>query len=239
MTNVAGSGSIIYNESVEGSKDSLASEASENPKKTILFLATNPVATHRLRLDEEIREIEAGLQRSQYRDRFELKQRWAVRPRDLQQAMLDERPHVVHFSGHGLGQITHAQPSEITRKVTVIGNEQTSEEGLILEDSTGQPKLVRTEALEALFKLFSESVECVVLNACYSERQAQAIANHIPYVIGMNQEIGDRAAIEFAVGFYDALGAGESVPRAYTLGCVAIQMSGIPEHLTPILIQMP
>lgn len=238
ITNLAGSGSIVYNAAAEGSKDSVASDASENPRRTILFLAANPVATHRLRLDEEVREIEEGLQRSKYRDRFELKQRWAVRPRDLQQAMLCERPQIVHFSGHGLGQVTHAQSSENTRKVTLVGNDQTSEEGLILEDSTGQPKLVRTEALEALFELFSESVECVVLNACYSERQAQAIAHHIPYVIGMNQAIGDRAAIEFAVGFYDAIGAGESILRAYKLGCIAIQMSGILEHLTPILMQM-
>ncbi|MCV3215458.1 hypothetical protein OGM63_18390 [Plectonema radiosum NIES-515] len=32
-----------------------------------------------------------------------------------------------------------------------------------------------------------------------------AIAQHIDYVIGMNQAIGDRAALEFSVGFYDAL----------------------------------
>jgi hypothetical protein len=35
-----------------------------------------------------------------------------------------------------------------------------------------------------------------------SQVQAEAIAQYIPYVIGMNQAIGDKAAIEFAVGFY-------------------------------------
>jgi hypothetical protein len=39
----------------------------------------------------------------------------------------------------------------------------------------------------------------VVLNGCYFEAQAKAIGQHIPYVIGMNQAIGDRAAIAFAV----------------------------------------
>ena len=76
-----------------------------------------------------------------------------------------------------------------------------------------------------------------MLNACYSEQQAKAIAQHIPYVIGMNQAIGDRAAIEFAIGFYDALGAGESVDFSYKLGCNAIQMAGIAEHLTPMLVE--
>ncbi|NES01160.1 MAG: TIR domain-containing protein, partial [Symploca sp. SIO1B1] len=47
--------------------------------------------------------------------------------------------------------------------------------------------------------------------------------------------IGDSAAIEFAVGFYDALGAGESVEFAYKLGCNAIRMAGISEYLTPVL----
>jgi len=75
----------------------------------------------------------------------------------------------------------------------------------------------------------------VVLNACYSERQAEAIVKHIPHVIGMKKAIGDAAAIEFAVAFYDALGAGKSIEFAYKLACNAIQWAGIPEHLTPVL----
>jgi len=97
-------------------------------------------------------------------------------------------------------------------------------------------RLVDTIALAKLFELFaSKEVECVVLNACYSEVQATAIAKHIPYVIGMNKEIGDKAAIKFATGFYSALGAGESVEFAYKLGCNVIQLDGIPENLTPVL----
>jgi hypothetical protein len=47
-----------------------------------------------------------------------------------------------------------------------------------------------------------------VLNACCSATQAEAITQHIPYVVGMKRAIGDRVAIEFAIGFYDALLAG-------------------------------
>ncbi len=95
--------------------------------------------------------------------------------------------------------------------------------------------MVDTQAIANLFELFSTTIECVVLNACYSEVQASAIAKHIPYVIGMNQAIGDKAAIKFATGFYNAVGAGESVEFAYKLGCNVIQLDGIPEHLTPVL----
>jgi hypothetical protein len=53
----------------------------------------------------------------------------------------------------------------------------------------------------------------------------------------MKRAIGDRAAIKFAIGFYDAILAGESVEFAYKLGCNAIQIEGIPEYLTPVLKQ--
>jgi hypothetical protein len=106
---------------------------------------------------------------------------------------------------------------------------------LILEDTTGESKFVTTEALANLFQLFVEQVECVLLNACYSQIQASAIAQQIPYVIGMSQEIGDEAAIQFAVGFYDGLGAGRSIEDAYHFGCSAIELDSIPEHLTPVL----
>jgi hypothetical protein len=107
----------------------------------------------------------------------------------------------------------------------------------MFEDKTGQPHLVSTEAISTLFSLFADEIECVLLNACYSATQADAIAAHIPFVVGMKRAIGDRAAIEFAIGFYDGLLAGRAVDFAFKLGCSAIQMEGIPEHLTPALKQ--
>ncbi|NMG06663.1 CHAT domain-containing protein [Brasilonema sp. UFV-L1] len=189
--------------------------ASASATRTILILAVNPKTTLPLRLGEEVRDIDAGLlQRAKKREQFEIKQQWAVRVRDVYRALLDVKPQIVHFSGHGAG-----------------------DEGLALEDETGQVRFVDAEALAGVFKLFASEVECVVLNACYSEVQAEAIVKHIPYVIGMNKAIGDKAAIEFAVGFYDALGAGKPVEFAYQLGCNAIRLAGIAEHLTPRLLK--
>jgi hypothetical protein len=53
----------------------------------------------------------------------------------------------------------------------------------------------------------------------------------------MRRAIGDRAAIEFAVSFYDALGAGKSIDFAHKLGCNAIRFAGIPQELVPALKQ--
>jgi len=189
---------------------------SNTPIRKILILAANPRDTSSLRLDEEIRDIREALQRSQYRDQFALECRTAVRHQDVRRALLDTKPHIVHFSGHGVG-----------------------EQGLVLENEVGKMQLVSTEALVGLFELFSNIVECVLLNACYSKFQADAICQNINYVIGMNQPIGDRAAIEFAVSFYDALGAQHSIEFAHGLGCNAIAMAGIAESQTPVLLRKP
>lgn len=178
--------------------------------RKILLLSANPKGTPKVRLDEEMREIEEGLLRARQRSQFTIKTAAAVRYRDLRRVILDYDPHIVHFSGHG-----------------------DDEEGLVFEDETGQVKFVNGSALSGLFELFADQVECVLLNACYSQEQAAAIAQHIPYVIGMKKAIGDRAAIEFAVGFYDALGAGKPYKMAYKFGCNAIQLAGIPEEHTP------
>jgi hypothetical protein len=185
--------------------------------KKILVLAANPKNSSELRLGEEVREIEEGLRLSRYREQFKLVSKWAVRARDFYRYMLDIQPQIVHFSGHGI-----------------------AENGIVLEDDTGKAQLVSTDTLESLFKIFAgKGVECVLLNACYSEVQAEAISQHIPYVIGMSQEIGDKAAITFAVAFYDAVGAGETAEFAFELGRSAIQIAGIVENLTPVLKKNP
>ena len=155
-------------------------------------------------------------------DNLTLEQKWAIRPDDLRRALLDFHPQIVHFCGHG-----------------------SRDKGLVLESDTGEVQLVPTNALAILFKLFSKcGVECVVLNACYAEIQAEAISQHIKYVVGMKDEISDRTAVKFAVGFYDALGAGWSYKDAYDMGCSAMPaampyglnaLEGIAEELTPVL----
>ncbi|WP_228038571.1 metallophosphoesterase [Nostoc sp. LEGE 12450] len=198
---------------------SQATNSSENlpPRRTILILASSPENTARLRLDREVREIDEGLRRAQQREQFILQQKWAVRPDDLRRALLDFNPQIAHFCGHGVGQ-----------------------KGLVLDNNAGGMQLVPTNALVSLFKLFANrGLECIVLNACYAEVQAEAISQHINYVVGMSDEIEDNAAIKFAVGFYDALGAGWSYEDAYEMGCSAIALEGISQELIPVLKKRP
>ncbi|WP_242462735.1 AAA-like domain-containing protein [Trichormus variabilis] len=185
-----------------------------NDVKKILFLAANPQNTVRLRLDKEVEEIRTTLQLSVNRDRFVIESRGAVRPDDLQQYMYNLKPQIVHFSGHGGGEY-----------------------GLAFEDENGAEQPVSTDALAKFFQLFAGEVNCVVLNACYASVQAEAIAQYIPYVVGMNQAIGDEAARQFAQGFYRAIWDNRSIEDAFASGVNAIALDGIPEDLTPVLLR--
>ncbi|MBL8150974.1 MAG: CHAT domain-containing protein, partial [Blastocatellia bacterium] len=179
-------------------------ETDESETIKILFLAANPSDTDPLKLDEEVRLIDEKLRLSKYRDRFDIKQHWAVRVGDIQSLLLRHQPHIVHFSGHG------SKAGEI-----------------ILKDGLGNSGYVPVEALKNLFSILKDNIRCVVLNACYSEEQARAIAQHIDCVVGMSKSILDTSAINFAASFYQGLGYGRTIKESFDLGCNQIGLSGI------------
>lgn len=179
---------------------------------TILFLAASPDGTQKLALDREAREIRSKIRAADHRDSLVFHTEWAVRPDDLLQYLNELRPQAVHFSGHGT----------------------TGE--LILNDEDGRAKPVSRAALRALFGLHAKTVRLVVLNACFSKDQADAIVEVIDCAVGMSQAIGDEAAIVFAAAFYRKLGFGDSVQAAFDEGCVALMLQGIPEEKTPVLL---
>ena len=182
------------------------------PVRKVLFLASSPLDYARLRLDKEVHEVREGLKRSTHRDSFELIPLFAAKISDLRRGLLDHSPQIVHFAGHG------------------------DDDGILVEGDNGRAVQVPVDALADLFDLCQRHVECVILNACRSEAQAEAIAEHIPYVIGMSAGITDEAAIEFAVGFYDALGAGKEIDDAFRFAKNAIALKGIPGARMPVLI---
>jgi hypothetical protein len=179
---------------------------------SILFVAAQPTDKRRLRLEVEFQKIQEELLMADRECRISLKPpQLALRPEILSRALLREKPDIVHFSGHGL------PPGE-----------------LCFEDASGKTHPILPESLSELFSLVN-TVYCVVLNACYTEKHATAIAKHVKYVIGMDRQVTDAGSIAFSVGFYQALGYGYSVEDAYRAGCIQIKLQNIPDHLTPIL----
>lgn len=180
----------------------------------ILYLSANPSDEIRLRVDAEIREIRETLQLGKSRDRFELHQRSAVRAKDISQALLDVTPRIVHFSGHGWSN------------------------GLVVEDEVGRSSRATIDGLADLFSLMTGTVECVIVNACHSYDVAQAVGRHVDYVIGMRDEVGDKAAIIFSIGFYQALAGDRSIEDAFGFGRTQLRMQlHAAEHERPVLLK--
>jgi tetratricopeptide (TPR) repeat protein len=178
----------------------------------VLFLAANPVDTDRLRLDQEIRTIDERIQQGGSRDSIELLSHWAVQTGGLANLLMRRKPHVVHFSGHG------------------------SVGGILLESRSGKSQVAPPEAVAELFRILKDNIRCVVLNACYSEVQAKAIARFIDVVVGTSAAIGDEDAISFASGFYRAISDGRNLQDAFDLGVVEGQLIGLSRSGAPQLL---
>src|SRR6185436_2526618 len=134
-------------------------------KQRILFLAANPGGTDPRALDREAHAIRAELKRSGYRDCFEFETRWAAEPLDVLRELRALEPAVVHLSGHG------------------------GQHGLHFQTADGRAQLVPPAALAEAFGAAGASVKLVVLSACYSEAQAEALLAHVDCVVGMDSSI--------------------------------------------------
>lgn len=182
-----------------------------NGQFIILCVSSDPKDEARLRLGEETRSIRERIDSSRYRGKFSFEVRHSVRITDFIQAIHDVQPNIIHFSGHG-------------------GNGE-----ICFEDATGNSKLVPPSSLQKLFDAIDEPILCVVINACESEPQAKAIAQNVPYVIGMNESISDDAAISFSTGFYMALANGKSCDSAFKFGVAQIAMEAPGEEDIPVI----
>lgn len=205
-------------------------------KHTILFLAANPRGSNPLALDREARDIHVELERSGCRDQFEFVTRWAVEPLDLLRELRKLRPTVVHFSGHG--QKGPAAPSgDAVRRDIVdgLGPAQAGPGGLYFQAPDGGAQLVSSAAIEQTFGAAGASVRVVVLNACYTATQADALLAHVDCVVGMSGAIRDDAARLFAIGFYGGLGERQPVAAAYQQGKAAISLGGLDDGDLPQL----
>ena len=181
-------------------------------KLTILFLAANPQDTQKLALDKEVRSITDAIRRSEGRDGIEFFSRWAVQSLDILQAINETDPEIIHFSGHG------------------------SEKGeIVLDDGSGNMAMVSKEAMAAAVASASKKVRLIFFNACFSQKEAQAVVEKVEAAIGMNTEIGDEAAIVFAAQFYSSVGFGQNLQQALDQAKAALLLKGIAEENTPVL----
>lgn len=170
-------------------------------KTNILLVCANPRGSDPLRTAEEDRTLRESLRLSPNRDAFEVETLNAATIDDLRRALLRKPFQVVHFSGHG----THG--------------------GLVFEDVQGNLMVPQSAALAELLQ--RRGVRVALLNACYSLSVGKIAALGLDYTVASSGPISDPGAIEFARGFYDAIGAGTDVPDAYEEGLSTARLKGL------------
>jgi hypothetical protein len=179
-----------------------------------------------LRIDIERREIAAAIAMAGARDRLDLRTVDAVRLSDLHDTLLDQEPAIVHFSGHGAA----------STGIMVTDESRRRDLGERPAGGTPTARTVSPGALTELFGILRKRLRCVVLNACYTEDQARAIAAQVPCVVGMRGGIQDDAAIGFATAFYRAIAYGETIETAFRLGRNQLRLGGHMDAGVPQLL---
>lgn len=159
-----------------------------NGKEQILFLSADPTNEGRVQVNKEYRLVSERMRKNEYYDL--LQPELALTIENLILAM-KQKPQIVHFAGHG------------ERNAIIISNDDNTK----LE--------MPTRALRRLFKKHKDSLKLVLLNSCYSAKQAKVLSELGFYVIGMNNAVKDTASIDFASGLYIGLSEGNNVEDAF------------------------
>ena len=182
-------------------------------KCDVLVLAANPSSTPLLQLKKEAQLIKDKLQQGEHGKDYIVHAEENACIEDLSKYLLQYEPVILHFSGHG-----------------------NSQGEIILNNRQGEAQVLSLETLSELLSIVEKPIECVVFNACFSLQKADAVAEQVSCVIGMEKEIGDDSALIFAEEFYQGLGYGRTYYNAFELGINGIKRLKLPDSQTPHFI---
>jgi CHAT domain len=198
------------------------------PPLRILGMVASPSNLPGLDADRERERVERAIADLRARGLVELVWLQGQTWRDLQRAMRGGPWHVFHFVGHG-------------------SYDANRDEGLLaLVGDNGQSEYLPATQLARLLA-DHPSLRFVLLNACEGARAGERdifsstasilVRRNIPAVIAMQYAITDRAAIEFARAFYEALADGMPVDVAASEArkSVSVAVANTMEWGTPVL----
>lgn len=229
----------LLNEESPPSQNNSAVENGKEPEvvksNVILFLSANPSKTALLKLRDEHSVIASKLQDSG----LKVKSKEAVSFSEFTEAIVNNEPRVVHFSGHGDLESPELKEALRTRGIGGSTSREKPEgkdedPGIILfDDNKRNSHFVSTEVLKELFyglvKEIGLPIEVVIFNACHSATQARAVSEAGLTVIGTSNEILDKAAIAFTTGFYFGLAKEKDLDKAFILARIQAMAKGAPK----------
>jgi len=176
-----------------------ARKANSMPKKSVCMLLASPRGETPLRLDEEVRD---ALQRLKLVEsptvEIDMRPHWAVKLSEFTDHLLNSKPQIVHFSGHG------------------------GSGAIFFEDELGMATPLSAANLAALIEAVG-NIECVVLNACHSANLSAATKAHVKVVIGCDDSIDDDAAITFTRSFYRSLAHGRDYESSFKIAVADVR----------------
>lgn len=176
---------------------------SEEPPSQLRILLTAANPQNDLKVTDELEFIQDELlMRTEQRNRFKTAIYQSLKKSDFVGLLIEFKPYIVHFSGHGEPDGTLLVIGSDGNKINIVGPNDLAEIFSIVKSQ---------------FK-----VHCIVMNACYSENNAKELIKHVDYVIGVSGQVEDSVAIEFATEFYRGLGHGYSVDDAFSLAKIAM-----------------
>jgi len=187
-------------------------------KKGILFFGINPWNTALIDSGTEHIFIKNELKKSNYGNEF-----YKVAPpciknvtiTKLHKRILSHKaPNILHLSAH-------CSP----RGRLVFESEQNNKPFELI-DPINISKILNPK---------SEEIECVILNACHSDKLAHVLSKKIKYVIGMKNQLHSRRAMYFSSLFYYSLGEGYNIKDAYNHASNMLSISNIPGKGLPVL----
>nr|WP_312404555.1 CHAT domain-containing protein [Brevundimonas sp.] len=152
----------------------------------LLVCSANP--DFDLDIDREVRAIRQVADACSRRERIAMESIMAVTPDDFVASLRRFRPTAIHFSGHG------------------------DVDGILMRGDGDATHVVPGSALAQALQ--DRGIELVVLNACYSESQAVAIAPKVGAIVGTRCAVDDEAAIRFSTAFYRTLLSGDLLQAA-------------------------
>jgi WD40 repeat protein len=196
------------------------------PPLRVLAVLSSPASLAPLDMAREWQAIQASLSGLVADGKFLLERLEPPSLVALQNRLLGEPVHILHFAGHGVF-------------------DETSQAGsLALEHESGGHHLVQGEQLAAILRNHP-SVRLAYLNACkgalasgqsvFTGVAQSLVQGGVLAAIAMQAEITDSGSIDLTRAFYTALAAGRPVDAALTQARVALNATDSPEWAIPVL----
>lgn len=191
----------------------------------ILFVNPAPTDSDPLNTEGEIAAIQQRLAKLVSAKKIKILP--PIRPtnRDLRRSLRFDKPHVLHFMGHG------------------GFSDDLGYGAIFLEDASGTSLQVEGNTFADLLQ-GSDNLRLVILNACQSARYGEnadcrGVATTVmtrtgtPAVIAHLHSISDQAAVQFSETLYEYLAEGDSIDTALAEARLALTTG--PEWATPVL----